>query len=387
MSNVETNSGTHCSGCGLCESICPVNAIEIVETKGFLRPSISEKCIGCGKCVKYCPGINQRERVRYADFKYKFYGHSKNREVRNEAASGGVTSELIRYLLANKYVDYVITGNCYCCDRNASYALIESDKFDSVYMYSGSNYCPTNLGKAISEISKRNGVCAIVCLPCLARGIQKLREDDETLNYKIKYVITLLCNHVPSYEATDYLLAKYHIKSPTYVKYRGNGWFGNFRAYNKDCTEIMSIPFSEYFVSKFSVLFWQEACVGCMDHFGSAADICMGDADFIKYRTPQISNEGETICFINNEEFVEILQNMKSQEIISLFDDIKPEELKLIYGPLEHINRADRSNLRTGYAAILAEEKRVEIKNRAKRVVFLLNNIIIFLRRKMKRGK
>jgi electron transfer flavoprotein alpha subunit len=42
-----------CIGCGLCQSVCPVDAISY-DAKG--EPLIDrDKCIGCGKCAKACP--------------------------------------------------------------------------------------------------------------------------------------------------------------------------------------------------------------------------------------------------------------------------------------------------------------------------------------------
>jgi ferredoxin len=40
-----------CVGCGVCESVCPVEAISI---EGEARIHI-ERCIGCGRCVRECP--------------------------------------------------------------------------------------------------------------------------------------------------------------------------------------------------------------------------------------------------------------------------------------------------------------------------------------------
>ena len=40
-----------CVGCGDCELICPVDAIEIVDGKSIIDP---ELCIECDICVKVC---------------------------------------------------------------------------------------------------------------------------------------------------------------------------------------------------------------------------------------------------------------------------------------------------------------------------------------------
>ena len=46
-----------CIGCGLCEEICPFNAIvlEEIEGKGYRAKNISASCKGCGLCAASCP--------------------------------------------------------------------------------------------------------------------------------------------------------------------------------------------------------------------------------------------------------------------------------------------------------------------------------------------
>lgn len=41
-----------CNGCGLCISICPVQAISIIQNKAFIDQN---KCIECLQCMDECP--------------------------------------------------------------------------------------------------------------------------------------------------------------------------------------------------------------------------------------------------------------------------------------------------------------------------------------------
>lgn len=45
-----------CTGCGLCEIICPVRAIELKEGKGMKKPEwTKERCVHCLACINRCP--------------------------------------------------------------------------------------------------------------------------------------------------------------------------------------------------------------------------------------------------------------------------------------------------------------------------------------------
>ena len=47
---------SRCLGCGLCESLCPFNAIRVAETeKGKKAETIAASCKGCGTCSASCP--------------------------------------------------------------------------------------------------------------------------------------------------------------------------------------------------------------------------------------------------------------------------------------------------------------------------------------------
>ena len=372
INNVSVNNKI-CCGCGVCESICPQNAISIERNKkGFLRPLVSKTCINCGLCLKSCP-TDKMEQFNHNDFAYLYYGHSNNENLRYHAASGGVTTELLSYLLSKKIVDYVIVSQNNRLQRTVNGEIIR-DK-EKLIKNAGSNYCPVNIGSAISQIKKNNGKCAIVCLPCVARGIELLRKFDLDLNNKIKFIFSLVCNHVPSYNGTTYYLKKNHIRRPLLIKYRGEGWYSNIKIITKKKTHLL--PWKKFYKDVFCYNFWQESCVNCVDHFGKYADASFGDADFIKYRYNQVdmTNHGETMVFINNSMINNILMNMKEERLISIFTDFSKNDVDKIFDEISQKKAFLSSPLECNYTKLLKRERRNKLKDYVRSLMMMAKRI------------
>ena len=51
---VATIDEDRCSGCRLCNALCPFNAIDFIEEEGVSRINAA-LCKGCGTCVSACP--------------------------------------------------------------------------------------------------------------------------------------------------------------------------------------------------------------------------------------------------------------------------------------------------------------------------------------------
>ncbi|QLH74333.1 MAG: hydrogenase iron-sulfur subunit [Methanomassiliicoccales archaeon] len=59
LGNVAFVNKKRCTGCGVCESVCNVNAVHVLPDKdheGKRRATVNPKaCVGCGACVSACP--------------------------------------------------------------------------------------------------------------------------------------------------------------------------------------------------------------------------------------------------------------------------------------------------------------------------------------------
>ena len=120
--NVNWVSGSGlCMGCGTCESVCPIVAIQVklCSRKGIYLPIIeTERCILCGRCFEVCPGagVNIEEIAdeildshgrdkNIGRFEVCYIGHSSSEAIRYNSASGGLITSLLIYALEKKMID------------------------------------------------------------------------------------------------------------------------------------------------------------------------------------------------------------------------------------------------------------------------------------------
>lgn len=90
MSVCELNN---CVGCYACANVCPKKCIDVKDMSIGTIANIDESaCIKCNMCKKVCQAYND---VEYKQTKYAYEGWVSNDDVRKNAASGGVASQLI----------------------------------------------------------------------------------------------------------------------------------------------------------------------------------------------------------------------------------------------------------------------------------------------------
>ena len=113
-----------CLGCGICQSACPSNAINIIVKDGRFIPQIDDtKCKndkGCHRCHDACPGLGVNlahiAKEKFTDEQTKadkwvgrylkcFTGHSNDKDIRYHCASGGMASQFLIFLIEKGYID------------------------------------------------------------------------------------------------------------------------------------------------------------------------------------------------------------------------------------------------------------------------------------------
>ena len=323
MNNIDfTLKNNLCTGCGVCEDVCPKSAIKITVVNGEHRPVLDKKlCLGdrCGKCLKVCPGIGvnlvelanqQFEDDGIKEDKYigryvgLHTGYALDEDIRLHSASGGVVSQFLCYLLDKKIIDgVVVTG---FGDDNITPASYIARTKEDVLRARSSKYCPVALNMVGNKICASDGKYVIVGLPCHIQGFRKRAMIDRKFRERVVGMFSIYCSSGRTFYGRDYIFKHYGVEKDNikYFAFRDNGCLGYltvkekgkpsagkkfrlFATHSSDCTELQ-IPFIHYYGPMLRSFFKPHRCLTCIDHYGELADVCFGDIHIAPYDQDKI---------------------------------------------------------------------------------------------------
>ncbi|CCX68132.1 iron-sulfur cluster-binding protein/coenzyme F420-reducing hydrogenase beta subunit putative [Prevotella sp. CAG:255] len=310
-----------CQQCGICEAVCPKQAISMELRKDGTNQIMvdNDKCIRCKRCVNICPA-NKRENYegyfdKFAGKEY-YLGYNTDATVRHECSSGGVCKTIIIESLRNGLADGVYTlrrtdvfpyaeGEFYTKGNIPSYNDIPNSVYHSVMA------C-----RNISKIQhcKRLIVVGTSC---------QLRAMNAALKGKADEIIRIciFCKQQKTLDSTRFLAKIIGTEIPKNLKfsarYRGNGWPGIVRVNESELpwNRAAQIPFGRR-------LWTVPGCDICGDSFGIKAEADLTLMDPWKIRTP--NNLGETLVTVHTETGGKLLKNIDAIGLQKkTFEDVK----------------------------------------------------------------
>lgn len=325
-----------CTGCGVCEDICPKHCITIHKTNGEHRPEVNEDaCSKCGKCLKVCPGIGidfQKYQLEAHGLNGDIYigkyvglhtGYSLDDDIRYHSASGGMVSQFLIYLLDKKVIDgAVVTG--YREDHITPYSYIARTREDVINARS-SKYCPVALNKVGNEIASLDeGKYVIVGTPCHIQGFRKRMAIDRKLRERIVGLFSIYCSSQRSYNAQDYLFHHYQVDKNDikYFAYRDNGCLGNLTIEQNNGKNV-SVPYTTFYGPMLRSFFKPHRCLTCIDHYGELADVCFGDIHIKPYDEDKVGISS----WITRTDFWELQFMNAAREGYIKMDEVDAETL------------------------------------------------------------
>jgi len=282
-----------CIGCGTCVGICPQSCIQMHKDVGkglFIPKKVLDNCTFCGACFEVCPGINVNFK-KLNRFKFNkepdnlignylrcYIGYAVDPEIRKKAASGGLITALTRFALENEFIDGAIVTNF---ESPSQPCPVIINKNDDVLSASGSKYCPVPVNLLLNDVLKKPGKYLLVGLPCHMAGLNKAQLLNSELRQRVPYCFGIVCNHAPTFHATEYLLRRFKIekKEVQKISYRGNGWPSGITITLKSGSQLFLPQFSpHYWGFIFERFFWANRCLICEDKLCELADISFMDA-------------------------------------------------------------------------------------------------------------
>lgn len=328
-----------CTGCGICEDICPKNAIAIVRTRGVYRPSLDKSlCLGnkCGRCLKSCPGIGinllSMARKMFVDSYIKedkyigryvglHTGYSLDEDIRYHSASGGMVSQFLIYLLEKNIIDgALVTG--YGDDHITPISYIARTA-DEVINARSSKYCPVALNKVGNEIARSEGKFVVVGTPCHIQGFRKRAAIDRRFREHVVGYFSIYCSSSRTFNGQDYIFRHYGVKKSNikYFAYRDEGCLGQLTILHGGGGE--EIPFTSYYGPMLRSFFKPHRCLTCIDHYGELADVCFGDIHIAPYDKDEVGISS----WITRREYWETQFENAAKEGYIKMDDVSAQVL------------------------------------------------------------
>ena len=182
-----------CSGCSVCEYICPTNAIKIENDTltGFRLVNVdTDKCVNCGKCDSICPHVNFTNTNKEAN--QEKYALKASEDILKVSSSGGAFS-----VLSNYYTNlgYLVVGVRWDKNFRPIYDIARTE--DEWHKFRGSKYMQPNTSDIfpkIKELLDNGEKILFTGVPCHVSGL---------LNYLGKkydnlVTIDLLCGALSS---------------------------------------------------------------------------------------------------------------------------------------------------------------------------------------------
>lgn len=304
-----------CCGCGACVSVCPKKCISLqLNAKGFYNPVMSEECVKCSKCVKACQILN---RVNSDDPKSCYACKSESDDIRMRSSSGGLFYEICRAFREMYGDESIFCGAVFDEKLDVIHALRD---FKDIEALMGSKYVQSRMGDSYFQIGEKLKLGKHVLFSgtgCQCGGLINYLTCTGISSDNLM-IVDIICHGVPSLRIWhDYLeeLEKRAGKRIVSFQFRNKNvaWRGiNPVIRFEDGTKMENDEFVNSFRRLYGNLSLNEVCHKCSyAAMKRCGDMTIGDYWGVEKYMPEMDdNKGVSLCLINSEKGIRLLDAM-----------------------------------------------------------------------------
>lgn len=311
-------------------------------------------------------------------------GYAAEASVRENAASGGMISAFLVYLLETGKIDGAWVTKTEIKNGELGYRTYIATTKEEILDASSSIYMDMPLLKHIDMLRSFNGRLAVVLTPCMLKGLSAVLEKDEELKKKIVIKLGLYCSGNHDKEATLLSMRKSGISldNAERLYYRRGHWRGiSSVLYSDGSTQSFSYT-KTICAYKNAYFFEKKSCMYCKDHYALVSDISFGDIWMKEMKNNPIKH---TACIIRNEEAYELYREAArlgyiSESHMSAKDAVRSQKRALVF----KFNSSEGKKWNHRLARYLAEKNRLYSEKHpqrlAKKPVRLIYYYMCFIR-------
>lgn len=329
VANVVQND--NCSGCGACALLSERIQMKLAPD-GFLRPVFASdaeiRADSSDRTVEtfnsICPGrrvnsprspLASQHNASLGWYVSSWEGWATDDEIRRLGSSGGVLTAISDWLVRTGQSKSAV-ASADSSSRPGRTVPVRIMTRDEALAAAGSRYAP------VSTISLLNGVdrdTAIVAKPCEASALRQLHEMHGIPDVQRPILLSFFCAGTPSQHATDVLCESLGVRPEdvTGLRYRGDGWPGNFAV--SMVGDTRSLSYDESW-GKHLGRALQRRCKICPDGVGESADIAVGDYWAVDDRGYPLfhDDDGRSAVIARTQRGHELLMTAVQENVITL---------------------------------------------------------------------
>lgn len=316
--NIEILDKDNCTGCRMCEQICPAKAIHIQENKeGFIEPVVDNKiCTNCGLCSSRCPQLNDVSSKRLKKIE-AFAAKNIDKQEQIQSSSGGIFSVIANYVLENNGIVY---GAAYNSNLEVEHIGIENKS--ELFKLRGSKYVQSNTKNTFTDVKKNlenDRLVLYTGTPCQIAGLKNFLGKE----YENLILVDLVCHGVPSPKLfkkyVNWLEQKNKSKVKSY-QFRNKkkfawGSYGAEITFENNKIKYIAAPLDSYYKSFLEAKTFRNVCYKCKyATTNRLGDITLMDYWGIENQYPNfVDSKGVSAILVNTNKGKQIVKKLNKK--------------------------------------------------------------------------